>query len=109
MAVMNDDFSDFTEGVVVGEVEGSAIAAIPGGFVIDQDGNFGALRGGLHCKSIVVAHSQWFLHHHGDAMTCASLHHAAMVKSICVDEDSLWLGLLKHFVDAGKEDVVRKR
>src|SRR5690242_8436427 len=109
MAVMNDDFADFAEGVVAREVEGGAVAAVPGGFAIDQDRDLGALRGRLHCKSIAVAHGQWFLHHDGNAMTCALLHDTAMVKRIGVNEDSLGLGFLQHFVDACKEDVVRKR
>jgi hypothetical protein len=106
MTVVHNHFSDFADGVFVDEVVRGAIAAVPGRFVVNEDLNFSALSGGLHGARILKAYGKGLLHHHGDAMAGAGFDHAAVVECVCVDEHCLWLGLLDHFIDGGKENVV---
>src|SRR5580658_1150749 len=106
MSVVDHDFSDVADGVVVDEIVGGAIAAVPGRFVVYEDLDFSTLSGGLHSSGIFVAHGKRLLHHYRNAMAGAGFDYTAMIECIRIDEHRLRLGLLDHLVDAGEEDVV---
>src|SRR4029077_1529630 len=87
MTIVNDDFANFADGLLVHEIVSSMVAAVPGCLVVDQDDYFAGARGSLDGAAIFHAHGEGLLHHHRHPVLRAGLHRAAMVEGIGVDED----------------------
>ena len=108
VAVVYDDFANFADFILVDEIVGGAIAAVPGGFVIDEDVDVSAFRGGLHGVGVFVAHGERLFHHDGNFVIGAGFDDVAVVECVGVDEDGLRLGLVEHVLYVGEEKVWRE-
>ena len=101
MAVVYDDFADVADGVFVDEIVGGAIAAIPRGFVVDEDRNVCGFRGALDGASVIDADGERLFHHDGDFVFGADFDGADVIVRVGVDENGLGLGGGEEFVEIG--------
>ncbi len=101
VAVVHDDFANFADFVFVDEIVGGAIAAIPRGFVIDEDGNVGGFRGALDGVRVVDADGERLFHHDGNFVFGADFDGADVIVRVGIDEDGLRLGGGEEFVEIG--------
>ena len=101
MAVVHHDFANFADGVLMHQIVGGMIAAIPGGLVVDQDGDLGRAGSTFDGAGIFVTYGQWLFHHDWDGVLCADFHGAAMIIGVGVDEHGLRTGGGEQFVEIG--------
>ncbi len=101
VAVVNDNFANLADFVFVDEIVGGAIAAIPRGFVIDEDGNVGGFCRALDGVSVVDADGERLFHHDGDFVFGADFDGADVIVRVGVDEDGLRLRGGEQFVKIG--------
>src|SRR5258708_9755074 len=103
VAIVDDDFANAAEGVLMDEIVGGAIAAVPRGLVIHDDLNVTLLSGGLNGAGVFHADRERFFHHHGHAVAGAGSNRLAMIAGVAVHQRCLRMSALKHFVGAGEK------
>ncbi len=86
------------------EVVGGVIAAIPGGFVVDEDGDVGGFGGGWRScwRGLLRRHDgERLFHHDGDFVLGADFDGAAVAAPVGVAEDGLRVGAGEEFGELG--------
>ena len=101
VAVVDDYLANFADGVLVDEVVGSVIAAVPGGLVVDEDGDLGGVGGSFDGAGIFVADGQRLFHHYRDVVLSTNFYRATMVEGVGVDEDGLRVRGGERFIEVG--------
>src|SRR5580704_6065017 len=101
VAVVDDYLANFADGVLVEEVVGGAIAAVPGGFVVDEDGDLGGVGGSFDGAGIFVAHGQRLFHHYRNVVLGTNFYRATMVEGVGVNEGGWGMRGGERFIEVG--------
>ena len=109
MAVHRYHLADFARGLlVVEQAPYLAVAAVPRGLVIHQDGSIVTLGGLLDGARLLHVHGQRLFHHHGYVARRACLHHFEVRVSIGKGRDGFRFHGVEHLTKIGIHQTVGK-
>jgi len=109
VAVVYDDFADVSDGfAAAGERIGGVVAAIPGGFVVDEHLDVALAGGLLDGAGVFEADGEGFFHHDVDATGGAGLDDAEMIEGVREDQDGFRPGFVEHLFEVGVEEGGRE-
>ena len=80
-----------------------AVAAVPGGFVVDEDGGLVTLGGVLDGAGVLHVDGERLLHHDGNTARGGGFDDFGVGESVTEDGDGFGLGGVEHFVEICEE------
>ena len=105
MAVHRHHFAYLTCFVLLlDEIPHGAVAAIPGGLIIDDHGNTAASGRALDDAGVIHADCQRLFHHHGNVALRAGLHHHWMIVGAGERGYGFRLSVVQHDAEVSGED-----
>ncbi len=109
MAVHGDHPADVAGGLLfLDELPDFAVAFVPGGLIVDHDGNAAGAGGTLDAAGLGDAGGQRLFHHDGDVAGRAGFDHRDMVGGGGEGGDGFGLGLIQHRGEVLKDDLGRE-